>query len=231
VLKTITALSLGLLLCASTAVADLSSSQAKRLSAAASVVREIRDVPDQGIPEYLWSRAECVAVIPGLKKAAFIVGGEFGKGVISCRSGQSWSAPIFFELEKGSAGFQIGAEDIDLVLLMMNRRGVNKLLEDKMTLGADASIAAGPVGRVASVGTDARLAAELLAYSRAQGVFAGINLSGGVLRADKDANRAAYGPSVAGREVLLRNDVKAPAEAQAFLRTLGEESRATSGRR
>jgi lipid-binding SYLF domain-containing protein len=108
---------------------------------------------------------------------------------------------------------------------------VNKLLEDQMTLGADASIAAGPVGRAASVGTDSRLATELLAYSRAQGVFAGINLSGGVLRADKDAYRASYGPSVAGRDVLLRNDVKAPAEAQALLRTLGEESRATSGRR
>jgi lipid-binding SYLF domain-containing protein len=120
-MKTMTALSLGLLLCASTAIADLSSSQAKRLSAAATVVREIRDVPDQGIPEDLWGRADCVAVIPGMKKAAFIVGGEFGKGVISCRSGQSWSAPIFLELEKGSAGFQIGAEDIDLVLLMMNR--------------------------------------------------------------------------------------------------------------
>lgn len=219
-MKAIAALVFGLLLCASTAVAELSSSQIKRLSEAGSVVRELRGAPDKGIPEDLWGRADCVAVIPGVKKAAFIFGGEFGKGVISCRSGQSWSAPIFVELQKGSAGFQIGAEEIDLVLLMMNRRGVERLLENKVNLGADASVAAGPVGRAASASTDARLTAEILAYSRARGIFAGINLSGGVLRPEKDANTNAYGPSVASRDVLFKNDVKAPPEAQEFLRTL-----------
>src|SRR5947207_14047780 len=115
---------LGMVMSASTAFADVSSSDAKRLSEASTVVRELRAAPDKGIPEDLWNKAECIAVIPGLKKAAFMLGGEFGKGVISCRSGQNWSAPVFLEMEKGSAGFQIGAGQIDLILLMMNRRGV-----------------------------------------------------------------------------------------------------------
>jgi SH3 domain-containing YSC84-like protein 1 len=222
--------SLALLLGASAAVAEISSSDAKRLSNAATVVRELRATPDKGIPEDSWNRAECVAVIPGLKKAAFVIGGEFGQGVLSCRSGRMWSAPVFLELQKGSAGFQIGAEQIDVVLLMMNRQGVEKLLENKVNLGGDASIAAGPVGRAASASTDAGLTAEILAYSRAQGVFAGLDLSGGVLRPDKDSNSRAYG-SVPIRDVLFANKVMTPPEAQAFLRTLGEESRATSGRK
>jgi len=224
-------LSLGLPLCAAAALADVSSSEAKRLSEAASVVRELRAAPDKGIPEDLWNRAECVAVVPGVKKAAFIIGGEFGKGVMSCRAGQNWSAPIFLELQKGSAGFQIGAEQVDLVLLIMNRKGVDKLLENKVTLGADASVAAGPVGRAASAATDARLTAEMLAYSRAKCAFAGINLSGGVMRPDKDANEHAYGASVAARDVLFTTNVATPAAAQAFVRTLQEESRATTGRK
>jgi len=230
-MKTMIAMCGGLLLCAgATAIsAEMSSSEAKRLSDAATVVREFRTVPDKGIPDDLWSRAECVAVIPGLKKAAFIIGGEYGKGVMSCRMGRGWSAPLFVEMEKGSAGFQIGAEQIDLVLLMINREGVDKLLHDKVTLGADASVAAGPVGRAATAGTDGRLSAAMLAYSRAQGVFAGIDISGGVLRPDKDANAGAYGKSVANRDVLAKSDSAAPPAAQAFLRTLGEQSRATTG--
>jgi lipid-binding SYLF domain-containing protein len=230
-MKLMAALSLGLLLSPLPALADISSSQAKRLDEAASVVRELRAIPDKGIPEETWNRAECIAVIPGLKKAAFGIGGEFGKGVISCRSGQSWSAPLFIELEKGSAGFQIGAEQIDLVLLMMNRKGVDKLLDNKVNLGGDASIAAGPVGRAGAASTDARMTAEILAYSRAKGLFAGIDLSGGVLRPDKDANRDAYGESVSARDVLFTNKVAPPAPAQAFVRTLREESRATTGRK
>src|SRR5438128_1234162 len=207
--------SIAFLMCAATAFADLSSSEAKRLSNAAAVVRELRAMPDKGIPEDTWNRAECVAVIPSLKKAAFVIGGEFGSGVISCRSGQTWSAPVFLQLQKGSAGFQIGAEQIDLVLLMMNRQGVDKLLDNKVNLGADASIAAGPVGRAGSASTDARLTAEILAYSRAQGLFAGIDLSGGVLRPEKDANTAAYGSTVTSRDVLFTDKVAAPAAAQA----------------
>jgi lipid-binding SYLF domain-containing protein len=224
-------LSVGVLLATSAAFADVSSSDAKRLRESATVVRELRAMPDKGIPEDTWSRAECVAVIPGVKKAAFVIGGEFGKGVISCRSGRTWSAPIFLELQKGSAGFQIGAEQIDLVLLMMNRRGVEKLLDDKVNLGADASVAAGPVGRAGSAGTDVKMTAEILAYSRAKGAFAGIDLSGGVLRPDKDADAETYGQSVSIRDVLFSNKTPAPPAAQALLRTLSEESRATTGRR
>jgi lipid-binding SYLF domain-containing protein len=229
--KTVAAFLVGLLLSSVLAAADLSSSETKRLSEAASVVRELRDIPDKGIAEDTWRRAECVAVIPGLKKAAFVIGGEFGKGVISCRSGQTWSAPVFLELQKGSAGFQIGAEQVDVVLLMLNRKGVEKLLDNKVNLGADASIAAGPVGRAGAASTDGRLTAEILAYSRAKGLFAGIDLSGGVLRPDKDANVNAYGTSVTSRDVLFTNKTPAPAAAADFLRTLRAEGRATTGRK
>src|SRR5262249_39981774 len=150
--------------------------------------------PEKGIPEDLWSKAQCVIVIPSIKKGAFVIGGEYGKGVMSCRSGRDWSGPVFMELAKGSWGLQIGAEQIDLVMLLMNRRGVDKWLRDRVALGADASGAAGPVGRAGSAATDAQLHAEMLSYSRSQGVFAGIDLSGGVLRPDTDATKNAYGP-------------------------------------
>ncbi len=153
-MRQVIAVSASLLLASAIAgAADLSSSETKRLEDAATVVREFRAAPDKGIPEELWSKAECVTVIPNMKKAAFMVGGEYGKGVMSCRNGSSWSAPVFVELEKGSAGFQIGGEQVDLVLLMMNRSGVDKLLQDKVNLGGDAAVAAGPVGRMASART------------------------------------------------------------------------------
>lgn len=230
-MKLLLAIGVGVLMCAQTALADVTASETKRLTEATATVRELRASPDNTIPEDLWNRAECVAVVPGLKKAAFIVGGEFGKGVISCKRGSAWTAPVFIEMEKGSAGFQIGAEQIDLVLLIMNRRGVEKMLQDKINLGADASIAAGPVGRSASAATDGKLNAEILAYSRAKGVFAGINISGGVLRADQSANANAYGATVAARDVLFTGNVQAPAAAEPFLRTLHGESRATTGRK
>ena len=149
--------------------------------------------PDKDIPQDLWDKAKCVIVIPSLKKAAFGIGGEYGKGMMSCRHDAAWSAPVFMLLEKGSWGFQIGAESIDLVLLVMNERGMEKLLQDKVSLGADASVAAGPLGRTAQAATDAQMNAEIVSYSRAQGLFAGIDLSGGVLKADMDANRDLYG--------------------------------------
>jgi lipid-binding SYLF domain-containing protein len=229
--KKAAAIVVGVVLGSSAVFAEISASEAKRLNEAATVLTELRAIPEKGIPEDTWNRAACIAVIPGVKKAAFMIGGEFGKGVMSCRSGQTWSAPIFLELEKGSAGFQIGAEQVDLVLLMMNRTGVDKLLGDKINLGADASVAAGPVGRAGAASTDAKLAAEILAYSRAKGAFAGIDVSGGVLRPDKDANAGAYGASTTSRDVLFANSVKAPAAAQAFLRTLRDETRATTGRK
>lgn len=192
------------------------------------VVSELRAASTSGIPEDIWNKAECVVVIPDMKKAAFIFGGEFGRGVMSCRSGAAWSAPVFMQLAKGSWGFQAGAEEIDLVLLVMNRGGAQKMLDNNVSLGVDASVAAGPVGRAASASTDAKLTAEVLAYSRAHGVFAGINLSGGALKPDKDANMDAYGAATA-HDVVLGGTIAAPTEAADFLRTLGTDARATTG--
>ncbi len=210
----------------------LSHDEVKRLSEAGTIVTELRNAPDKGIPEELWSKAQCVAVIPSMKKAAFVVGGEYGSGVLSCRSQNGWSAPVFMQLAKGSWGLQIGGEETDLVLLVMNRRGLEKLLDDKVSLGADASVAAGPVGRTGAAATDAQMSAEMLSYSRSQGAFAGIDLSGGVLRPDKDAIARAYGPNVTAREVVLGPQrIAAPTEARPFERALTSEARATTGRK
>ena len=213
------------------AFAALTPEEAKRLSDAGAVLTELRNSTEKGIPEDLWSKAECVIVIPSIKKAAFGIGGEYGKGVMSCRNGRQWSSPLFMTLAKGSWGLQIGAEQIDLVMLLMNRRGLDKLLEDKVSLGADASIAAGPVGRAGSAATDAQLHAEMLSYSRSEGVFAGIDLSGGVLRPDKDALVHAYGPDVTARDVVrAERRVAELNEASPFLRALRQEARATTGK-
>src|SRR6267142_6426582 len=201
------------LLAATTVGAALPPSEAERLAKAASIVQDIRN----SIPQEYWNRARCVIAIPELKKAAFIVGGEYGKGVMSCRAGDSWSAPVFMQIAKGSWGFQAGAEQVDLVLLVMNEAGVQKLLRNKVTLGADASVAAGPVGAAGHVGTDAALTAEILSYSRAKGLFAGINLSGGVLRPDEDVNKLAYGKGASPRTILASRELSAPPQASAFL--------------
>jgi lipid-binding SYLF domain-containing protein len=231
-MRRIIAVSASLLLASVVAgAADLSSTETKRLEDASTVVRDFRAAPDKGIPEDLWARAECVTVIPHLKKAAFMIGGEYGKGVMSCRNGSAWSAPVFIEIEKGSAGFQLGGEEVDLVLLMMNRTGVDKLLQDKVNLGGDAAVAAGPVGRMASASTDAQLHAGILAYSRAQGAYAGIDISGGSLRPDKSANANAYGAATSPKEVLAKSEASVPPAARAFVHTLQQETRATSGRR
>ena len=212
------------------AYAALSKDEVKRLSEAGTILSELRNAPDKGIPEELWNKAQCVIVIPSMKKAAFVVGGEYGSGVMSCRT-NGWSAPVFMQLAKGSWGLQIGAEETDLVLLVMNRRGLDKLLEDKVSLGADASVAAGPIGRSAAAGTDAQLGAEMLAYSRSQGVFAGIDLSGGVLRPDKEADARAYGAGVSAHDVITMKRVSAPEAASPFLKALRSEVRATTGRK
>ena len=211
-----------------TAVAAISTSEAKRLSEAAEVVRVLRAPSGDGIPATTWDKAECAAVIPGLKKAAFGIGGEFGRGVMSCRSGQTWSAPLFMELEKGSWGLQIGATEIDLVLLVMNKEGARKLLANKVNLGADASVAGGPVGRSATASTDAQLHAEILSYSHSRGVFAGIDISGGVLRPDKDANADVYGAE-AKPDTIVFGTAKVPSEASAFVKALGTGAVGTSG--
>jgi SH3 domain-containing YSC84-like protein 1 len=202
-----------------TASASVSTAEARRLQNAAGVVRVLRTQPDKGIPEKLWDSAACIVVIPGVKKAALGIGGEFGRGVMSCRSGGQWSAPAFMQLAKGSWGLQIGAAEIDLVLLVMNRDGAEKLLRDKVSLGVGASIAAGPVGRAANAATDALLTAEIVSYSRARGAFAGIDISGGILSADKDSNTDAYGPDVDPKNIVFGN-LPVPAEANSLLEEL-----------
>jgi lipid-binding SYLF domain-containing protein len=200
--------------------AALSTAETRRIQDAATVLTEITVSPEKGIPLDLWNRAACVMVIPGLKKAAFVIGGEYGKGLMSCRRGSDWSAPLFMRLEKGSWGLQIGAQSIDLVLLVMNKGGAEKLLGNKVSLGAELSVAAGPVGRDAQAATDANLKAEILSYSRAQGLFAGINLSGGVLRGDTDDNKDLYGVNVNAREVLLGDTVPMPSVAEPLVKAL-----------
>lgn len=214
------------------AVPAVSAAEADRLREAAEVVRELRTAPDSGIPATVWDDADCVVVIPDMKRAAFIFGGDYGRGAMSCRTASGWSAPLFMRLAKGSWGLQIGAEETDLVLLVMQRSGVDKLLETDITLGVDASVAAGPVGRSASAATDAQLKAQILSYSRSQGAFVGINLSGGLLEPDEDANDEWYAGPYEPRQVLFGNVATAKAEAQEFVAALGRgDARATTGQR
>jgi SH3 domain-containing YSC84-like protein 1 len=194
--------------------------EASRLAQSAKIIQEIRT----DIAAEYWDKARCVVVVPDLKKAAFIVGGEYGKGVMSCRAGESWSAPLFMQLAKGSWGFQAGAEQVDLVLLVMNESGAQKMLKNKVSLGADASVAAGPIGRRGGVGTDAALTAEVLSYSRSKGLFAGIDLSGGVLRPDEDANKDAYGGNATPSTILASREISAPTNAAPFIRALGRSN-------
>ncbi len=213
-----------LMLAAPLAIAAISEEERQRIDNAVSVVRDMAQVPPD-----IWAKANCVGVIPSVKKAAFMFGGEYGKGVFSCRTADGWSAPAFFELEKGSWGLQIGAQSTDLVLLVMNQSGIEHLLQDKFTLGGGGSVAAGPVGRAASASTDAAMHAEILSYSRARGAFAGIDLSGGVLKPDKDANTDVYGADVTPRQILITNTVTAPPAARPFLTALVQTSRQEQG--
>lgn len=192
-----------------------------RLSDASSVFSEIMATPDKGIPQDLLSKAECVVIIPGMKKAAFVVGAQYGRGFAECRntSGTGWGAPAPVRMEGGSVGFQIGGSETDLVLLVMNKRGMDKLLSDKFTLGADASLAAGPVGRTANASTDAKMSAEILAWSRAKGLFAGVSLNGATIRPDSDASEDLYGKKMSNREILMSTTAP-PAAAQPLIREL-----------
>ncbi|OLC82342.1 MAG: hypothetical protein AUH72_06985 [Acidobacteria bacterium 13_1_40CM_4_65_8] len=216
---TIAALILGVF--ASSALAgDLSTKETKRIQEAATVLKEIHAVPDKDIPQELWEKAECVIVVPGLKKAAFVIGGEYGNGLMSCKHNGEWGAPVFMQVGKGSWGLQIGAQSIDLVLLVMNKSGMEKMLKNKVSLGAEISLAAGPVGRDARAATDAQMKAEILSYSRTQGLFAGINLSGGIVRPDEDDNADLYGKSVSARDVVMGGTAKAPAVTEPFMAAL-----------
>ncbi|MGE0448605.1 MAG: lipid-binding SYLF domain-containing protein [Vicinamibacterales bacterium] len=198
----------------------LSSREQQRIEEAANVLRDLHAAPDQDIPADMWEKASCVMVVPGLKKAAFFLGGEYGKGLMSCRRNNAWSPPVFMRLGKGSWGLQIGAQSIDLVLLVMNDKGIEKLLRNGVSLGAEASVAAGPVGRDARVATDAQMTAEILSYSRTQGVFAGVNISGGVVRDDVEDNADLYGAGITARDILLEGRVQLPGIARPFVEAL-----------
>ncbi len=187
-----------------------------RLDNATNVVREIMSAPDSGIPEEVLEHAKCVAVVPHMVKGGFIFGGKGGKGVATCRTTSGWSAPAFITISGGSWGLQIGVQAVDLVMIIQNENGMQKLLESNFQLGADASAAAGPVGRHASAGTDWKLDTEILTYSRAKGAFAGLTLEGASVRQDNDSRKAIYGRKVTTRDLLL-GKVSAPAAAQPFL--------------
>jgi lipid-binding SYLF domain-containing protein len=189
-----------------TARAQERSEVADRVVSAAVVLKEIMDTPDKAIPQDLLDKCQCVAVIPSMKKGAFFIGGNYGKGVISCRTDNGngpWSSPSMLMIGGGSFGLQIGVQATDLVLVIMNLRGIESLLDTKFTLGGDASAAAGPVGRNTSAQTDAFLKAKILAYSRAKGIFAGLSLKGEVVRADRDANYVLYKKQLAARDILF----------------------------
>ena len=201
--------------------------EVERLTDSAVVLKEILGMPE-GIPKDLLDKAICVVVYPSVKKAAFIVGASYGRGVITCRSGKEfggpWSAPAMFALEGGSFGFQIGAQATDFVLLIMNESGANSVMSSKVKLGADASAAAGPVGRDTSAETDVVMKAEILSYSRAKGLFAGISLEGSTLRADDGANKAIYGKELSAKEIVREGKVRAPAAARELLAELRKAS-------
>jgi SH3 domain-containing YSC84-like protein 1 len=196
-----------------------------RLDASADTLTDMMRAADKGIPQDLLDKAHCVIVVPGMKKAGFIFGAKYGRGFASCRrsGGSGWSAPAGMRVEGGSVGFQIGASETDVVLLVMNDRGMKHLLSDKFTLGGDATAAAGPIGRDASAQTDAMMNAEMLSYSRARGLFAGISLEGATLRPDEETNRELYGHDASNREILT-GDFKTPAVAEKFRHALNRES-------
>lgn len=202
----------------------------ERLQEATTVFQEIMNTPDKGIPEDLLGKAHCVVIVPGVKKLAFGVGGKYGRGFTTCRNGRSWSAPASVRMEGGSIGWQIGGSESDIVLLVMNESGMKKLLESKFTLDAEGSAAAGPVGRTAQASTDAQMRAEILSYSRARGLFAGISVGGATLRNDLDENKELYGKALTNKEIILGN-VKPTEAAQPLLSMLHKYSPVEEGSR
>lgn len=198
----------------------------ERVKSSGEVLKELLNA-DKGVPLNLLNKSACVVVLPSVKKAGFVVGGEYGRGVMSCRSGAnfegSWSAPIMMQSSGGSLGLQAGGEETDFVILVMNDKGAQAVLHGRAKLGADASVAAGPVGRDAEAATDATMNAEMLSYSRARGIFGGVSLEGTSLGPDSDANKKLYGQKVSGDEIFAGN-VKAPASADLLLSTLAEKS-------
>lgn len=225
-IKQISSCLLALVMVAPPLLAD-DSKEAERLQNCGTVLKEIMDIPDD-IPEDLIDKAECIIVFPSVLKAAFVIGGSYGRGAMTCRSGEHftgpWSAPSMMALEGGSLGFQIGGQATDFVLLVMNPRGARSILKSKVKLGADASAAAGPKGRTASASTDATLRAEVLSYSRARGLFAGISLEGSTLRPDNDANQRVYGRKLEAEAIIMKGSVAVPPPAQQMIAELNRKS-------
>jgi lipid-binding SYLF domain-containing protein len=221
-MKNLVRLTLLLSFCSLALAADDQAKESKatdRVQAAADVLNQIESAPDSGIPREILSKAECVAVVPSLLKGGFIVGAKYGRGLASCRAPKGWSAPAFFMTTGGSIGFQIGGQAVDLVMLIMNNDGMQHLLSSQFALGADASVAAGPVGRHAEGNTDWKMRAQVLTYSRARGVFAGVALNGAVIKQDKDATREFYGHMVTFKAALT-GEVDPPPAANPFLTML-----------
>ena len=209
----------------------LADTAAERLEESARIMHEIMGTPDQGIPQDLLNKAYCVVIVPSLKKGAFVVGGQYGKGFTICRrgAGMGWGAPGAVRVEGGSFGFQIGGSSTDVVMLVMNEHGMKDLDKDKFTLGGDASVAAGPVGRTATANTDAYMSAEILSWSRTKGLFAGVSLSGATLRPDRDGNKELYGEKLDNQQILMTTK-EPPAAARALIAELDKYSMRKDGR-
>ena len=209
----------------------LADTAAERLEESARIMQEIMGTPDQGIPQDLLNKAYCVVIVPSLKKGAFVVGGQYGKGFTICRrgAGMGWGAPGAVRVEGGSFGFQIGGSSTDVVMLVMNEHGMKDLDKDKFTLGGDASVAAGPVGRTATANTDAYMSAEILSWSRTKGLFAGVSLSGATLRPDRDGNKELYGEKLDNQQILMTTK-EPPAAARALIAELDKYSMRKDGR-
>src|ERR1700678_1593901 len=218
-LKRILAVTILIAIASLTAIASDRDDDVNRTQKAAQVFKEIMNTPDQAIPSDLLGSAKCIAIIPGDKKFAFVFGGSYGRGVASCRTGHGWSAPMFVAIDGGSVGYQIGGSSTDLVMLFMNDHALQTLLGKKFKLGGDASVAAGPVGRSAAAGTDLKLNAEILSYSRSKGIFAGVSLDGAVVQADKSGDQALYGDNVTTHQIL-DGQVRVPSSARDLIHEL-----------
>ena len=205
---------------------DQDNKAADRVKSAATVLEEIQSAPDTGIPDEVMGSADCVAVVPSMLKAGFVFGAQYGRGVASCRTARGWSDPAFFRIEGGSFGFQIGGQAVDLIMLIMNHRGMENLLNSKFKLGADATVAAGPVGRHAAADTDWKMRAQVLSYSRTRGIFAGLELNGAVIRMDGESTREFYGRAQPFRTTL--ETVSSPPAALPFLQDLAKWAKLVS---
>jgi lipid-binding SYLF domain-containing protein len=195
-----------------------------RMKSSAAVVNEMMGMPDKGVPQDLLNKAQCIVVVPGLKKAAFLVGGSYGRGFASCRKAErGWGSPAAMRIEGGSFGFQLGGQSTDIILLVMNQSGMDRLVSDKFTIGGDASAAAGPVGRDAKADTDILMKAEMLSYSRSHGLYAGISLEGATLRPDTSENEKLYGHSISNKQILV-DGVPTPAGARVLTHALNRSS-------